>query len=74
MWGPKCDKVQKPWLLQLKCRSLSIRLMKNEESGKDCNCKGVVTQKDKRGRTYNIHVYDLVLKGAQIGGQIFDCQ
>ena len=47
MWGPKCDKVQKPWLLYLKHWNLSLRLIKKGESGKDC--KGVAAQKDKRG-------------------------
>ena len=45
--GPKCEKVQKPWVLRLKRWSLSMRVS-DEESGKDC--KGVIAQKDKRER------------------------
>ena len=40
-------KVRKPWVSQLKCWSLSMRVS-DEESGKDC--KGVEAQKDKRER------------------------
>ena len=48
MWGPKCEKVRKPWVLRLKRRILSMRLTKSGESGKDC--KGSAAQKDKRER------------------------
>ena len=49
MWAQKCEKVRKPWVLRLKRWSLSCMcLTKNGENGKDC--KGVVAQKDKRGR------------------------
>ena len=44
MWGPKCEEVQKPWVLWLKCWIFSIAT-KSGESEKDC--KGVATQKDK---------------------------
>ena len=47
MWGPKCEKVRKPWVL---CWSVGfwacMCLTKSRESGKDC--KGVAAQKDKR--------------------------
>ena len=46
MWGPKCEKVQKPWVLLLKRWSLSMNVTKSGESGKDCN--SAVVQKDKR--------------------------
>ena len=49
MWGPKCEKVRKPWVLRLKRWILSMRcLTKSGESGEDC--KGVAAQKDKRER------------------------
>ena len=31
MWGPKCEKVQKPWVLQLKHWILSIRVSDEEQ-------------------------------------------
>ena len=47
MWGPKCEKVWKPCVLQLKCWVWACMcLMKSGESRK--NCKGVAAQKDKR--------------------------
>ena len=49
MWGPKYEKVRKPWVLRLKRWILSMRASeKSGESGKDC--KGVAAQKDKRER------------------------
>ena len=49
MWGPKCEKVRKPWVLRLKRWILSMRVSdKSGKSGKDC--KGVAAQKDKRER------------------------
>ena len=47
MWGPKYEKVRKPWVLQLKrwILSISVCQTKSGESGKDC--KGVAAQKDK---------------------------
>ena len=30
MWGPKCEKVQKPWVLWLKRWSLSMRVADEE--------------------------------------------
>ena len=30
MWGPKCEKVQKPWVLWLKLWSLSMRVSDEE--------------------------------------------
>ena len=41
MWGPKCEKVRKPWVLRLKHWSLSIRV-----SDKDCSRKIVSTASD----------------------------
>ena len=35
MWGPKREKVRKPWVLRLKRWSLSMCLMKSGDSGKD---------------------------------------
>ena len=43
-WGPKCEKMRKPWVLLLKPWSLST-LTKSGESVKEC--KGAVAQKDK---------------------------
>ena len=34
MWGPKCEKVRKPWVLWLKSWSLSIRVSDEERAGR----------------------------------------
>ena len=47
MWGPTCEKVQKPWVLRLKRWILSMHVS-DGESRKDC--KGVAAQKFKRER------------------------
>ena len=49
MWGPKCEKVRKPWVLQLKRWILSMRVS-DEERRERKDCKGVAAQKDKRER------------------------
>ena len=49
MWGQKCEKVRKPWVLRLKLWSLSMRLIKSEESEKGCKC--AVVEKIKMGGT-----------------------
>ena len=43
-WGPKCEKIRKPWVLLLKPWSLSM-LTKSGKSVKER--KGAVAQKDK---------------------------
>ena len=50
MWGPKCEKMRKPWVLRFWSVGFSacVCLTKSGESGKDC--KGVAAQKDKRER------------------------
>ena len=47
MWGPKCEKVRKPWVLRLKRWILSMRVS-DEEWRELEDCKGVAAQKDKR--------------------------
>ena len=47
MWGPKYEKVRKPWVLWLMQRwILNMCVTMSGESGKDC--KGVAAQEDKR--------------------------
>ena len=35
MWGPKCEKVRKPWVLRLKRWSLSMRVSDEEQRERD---------------------------------------
>ena len=49
MWGPKCEKVRKPWVLRLKRWILRMRVS-HEERRELKDCKGVAAQKDKRER------------------------
>ena len=50
IWGPKCEKVRKPWVLSLNRRVWAcVCLMKSKD------CKGVVAQKDKRERNLWLH-------------------
>ena len=46
MWGTKCEKVRKPWVLRLKRWILSMRVSDEERRERE----GVATQKDKRER------------------------
>ena len=49
MWGPKCEKVRKPWILRSKRWNLSMRVSEKERRDRE----GLKNQKDKRGGTYD---------------------
>ena len=40
MWGPKCEKVRKPWVLRLKRWILSMRVseLRNIRGSRTCDC------------------------------------